>query len=211
MVGRQSQKICCDEYFYDASVVVDHNFLSAKGKQMSVTTWNIDATHSHAEFKVRHLMISNVKGSFPRVAGVLSLDEADLAKSSVEATIDVASVETRDAQRDTHLKSADFFDVEKFPTMAFKSTKVTVAGAGSGTVEGQLTIRDVTKTVVFDVQGPTPATKDPWGNLRVGVEATTKISRKEFGLTWSAPLEAGGVMIGDEVTITLEVEFVKAA
>jgi polyisoprenoid-binding protein YceI len=171
---------------------------------MSVTTWNIDPTHSHAEFKVRHLMISNVRGSFPKVAGVLSLDEANLENSSVEATIEVASIETRDAQRDAHLKSADFFDVEKFPTMKFKSTKVAVTGAGSGTVEGELTIRDVTKTVVFDVEGPTP------GNLRVGVEATTKISRKEFGLTWSAPLEAGGVMIGDDVTITLEVEFVKA-
>jgi polyisoprenoid-binding protein YceI len=178
---------------------------------MSVSTWNIDPTHSHAEFKVRHLMISNVRGSFPKVAGVLTLDEAAPAQSTVTATIEVASIETRDAQRDAHLKSADFFDVEKFPTMTFQSTKVTVASAGSGTVEGELTIRDVTKTVVFAVEGPTPATKDPWGNLRVGVEATTTISRKEFGLTWSAPLEAGGVMIGDEVTITLEVEFVKAA
>jgi len=156
-------------------------------------------------------MIANVKGSFPKVAGVLILDEADPSKSSVEATIDVASIETRDAQRDVHLKSADFFDVEKFPTMAFKSTKVTVTSLGAGTVEGELTIRNVAKMVVFDVEGPTPATKDPWGNLRVGLEATTKISRKEFGLTWSAPLEAGGVMIGDEVTITLEVEFVKSA
>jgi polyisoprenoid-binding protein YceI len=178
---------------------------------MSTSTWNIDATHSHAEFKVRHLMISNVKGSFPKVSGVLTLDESDLTNSSVEASIDVASVETRDAQRDAHLKSADFFDVEKFPTMTFKSTKVTLTGAGEGTVEGNLTIRDVTKPVVFEVEGPTEQTKDPWGNLRVGAAATTKISRKEFGLTWSAPLEAGGVMIGDEVTITLEVEFVKAA
>ena len=178
---------------------------------MSVSTWNIDPTHSHAEFKVRHLMISNVRGSFPKVAGVLTLDESAPAQSTVTATIEVASIETRDAQRDAHLKSADFFDVEKFPTMTFQSTKVTVASAGTGTVEGELTIRDVTKTVVFAVEGPTPATKDPWGNLRVGVEATTTISRKEFGLTWSAPLEAGGVMIGDEVTITLEVEFVKAA
>jgi polyisoprenoid-binding protein YceI len=178
---------------------------------MSTSTWNIDATHSHAEFKVRHLMISNVKGSFPKVSGVLTLDESDLTNSSVEASIDVASVETRDAQRDAHLKSADFFDVEKFPTMTFKSTKVTLTGAGEGTVEGNLTIRDVTKPVVFEVEGPTEQTQDPWGNLRVGAAATTKISRKEFGLTWSAPLEAGGVMIGDEVTITLEVEFVKAA
>ncbi len=178
---------------------------------MSVSTWNIDPTHSHAEFKIRHLMISNVRGGFPKIAGVLTLDEASLAKSAVTATIEVASIDTRDAQRDAHLKSADFFDVEKYPAMTFHSTKVTVASAGGGTVEGELTIRDVTKTVVFDVSGPTPATKDPWGNLRVGVEATTQISRKEFGLTWSAPLEAGGVMVGDEVTITLEVEFVKAA
>ena len=177
----------------------------------SATTWNIDPTHSHAEFKVRHLMISNVKGSFPKVSGVLTLDNADLTKSHVEATIDVASIETRDAQRDAHLKSADFFEVEKFPTMTFKSTKVTVTATGEGTVEGDLTIRDVTKPVVFEVEGPTAPTKDPWGNLRVGVAATSKISRKEYGLTWSAPLEAGGVMIGDEVTITLEVEFVKAA
>jgi polyisoprenoid-binding protein YceI len=178
---------------------------------MSLSTWNIDPTHSHAEFKIRHLMISNVRGGFPKVAGVLTLDDATPANSAVTATIEVASIDTRDAQRDAHLKSADFFDAEKFPTMTFKSTKVTVGGEGSGTVEGELTIRDVTKTVVFDVEGPTPEAKDPWGNLRVGVEATTKISRKEFGLTWSAPLETGGVMVGDEVTLTLEVEFVKAA
>jgi polyisoprenoid-binding protein YceI len=177
----------------------------------ATTTWNIDATHSNAEFKVRHLMISNVKGHFPKLSGVLTLDESDLSQSHVEASIAVDSIETRDVQRDAHLKSADFFDVEKYPTMTFKSTKVTVAGSESGTVEGDLTIRDVTKRVAFDVAGPTAPTKDPWGNLRIGVEATSKISRKEFGLTWSAPLEAGGVMIGDEVTITLEVEFVKAA
>src|ERR1035438_9990633 len=178
---------------------------------MSTSTWNIDATHSTAEFKIRHLMISNVKGHFPKVSGVLTLEESDVTKSSVEATIDVASIETRDAQRDTHLKSADFFDVEKFPAMTFKSTKVVQKSAGEGTVEGDLTIRDVTKPVVFEVCGPTEQIKDPRGNLRVGVEATTKISRKEFGLTWSAPLETGGVMLGDEVTITLDVQFVKAA
>jgi polyisoprenoid-binding protein YceI len=178
---------------------------------MSTTTWNIDATHSVAEFKVRHLMISNVKGSFPKATGVLSLDESDLSKSSVTASIDVSSIETRDAQRDGHLKSADFFDVEKFPTMEFKSTRVTAKGAGEGTVEGDLTIRDVTKPVVFQVEGPTAPTKDPWGNMRVGVSAITKISRKEFGLTWNTLLEAGGAMVGDEVTITLDVEFVKAA
>jgi polyisoprenoid-binding protein YceI len=179
--------------------------------QTATSTWNIDPTHSHAEFKVKHLMISNVKGNFPKVSGVLTLHETDLTQSSVETSIDVASIETRDAQRDAHLKSADFFDVEKYPTMTFKSTKVTATGAGEGTVEGDLTIRDVTKPVVFQVEGPTAPVKDPWGNLRVAVAATTKISRKEYGLTWSAPMEAGGVLIGDEVTITLDVEFVKAA
>jgi len=178
---------------------------------MSTTSWNIDPTHSAAEFKVRHLMISNVKGHFTKVSGVLTLDESDLSQSSVEASIDVASIQTRDEQRDGHLKSAEFFDAEKYPTMTFKSTKVTVIDAAEGKLAGDLTIRDVTKPVVFEVEGPTAPTKDPWGNLRIGAVATAKISRKEFGLTWNAALETGGVMIGDEVTITLEIEFVKAA
>jgi polyisoprenoid-binding protein YceI len=177
----------------------------------SVTsTWNIDPVHSVAEFKIRHLMISNVKGSFPKLSGVLTLDEANPANFSIEASIEVGSIETRDAQRDAHLKSAEFFDAEKFPTMTFKSTHVSPAGSGEGAVEGDLTIRDVTKKVTFQVEGPTPPAKDPWGNACVGISATTKVSRKEFGLTWSAPVETGGVLIGDEVTITLEVEFVKA-
>jgi polyisoprenoid-binding protein YceI len=178
---------------------------------MSTTTWNIDPTHSVAEFKVKHMMISNVKGAFPKVSGVLTLDEADLAKSHVEASIDVASIQTRDEQRDGHLKSADFFDVEKYPTMSFKSTSVKVTGTDSGTVEGDLSIRDVTRKVIFDVEGPTAPAQDPWGNTRVGVSATTKISRKDFGLTWNAALETGGVLVGDDVTILLEVQFVKAA
>jgi polyisoprenoid-binding protein YceI len=177
---------------------------------IAATTWNIDATHSAVEFKVRHLMISNVKGHFNKVTGTLTLDESNLANSSVVAEIDVASIDTRDAQRDGHLKSADFFDVEKFPTMSFKSTSVS-AGTGEGSVTGNLTIRDVTKPVTFAVEGPTASTQDPWGNTRVGVTATAKISRKEFGLVWNAALESGGVMVGDEVTITMEIEFVKAA
>jgi len=177
----------------------------------AVTTWNIDPAHSVAEFKVKHMMISNVKGSFPKVSGVLAFDETDLSKSSVEASIDVSSIHTRDEQRDGHLKSPDFFDVEKYPTMTFKSTKVTATGAGEGTVEGDLTIRDVTKKVVFTVEGPTEPGKDPWGNTRIGVSATTKISRKDFGLVWNAALETGGVLVGDDVTITLDVQFIKAA
>jgi polyisoprenoid-binding protein YceI len=176
----------------------------------ATTTWNIDPAHSAAEFKVKHMMISNVKGHFAKVTGTLILDESDLSRSRVEATIDASSIETRDAQRDTHLKSAEFFDVEKFPSLTFKSTSLRVVKDGELSVEGDLTIRDVTRKVVFSVDGPTPPAKDPWGNTRVGVAATTKISRKDFGLSWNAALESGGFLVGDDVTITLDVQFVKA-
>ena len=178
--------------------------------QTATTTWNIDPVHSVAEFKVKHMMISNVKGQFTGVKGVLTLDETDLTKSRVEASIDAASINTRDAQRDAHLKSADFFDVEKFPTLSFKSTRINRAGDGELAVAGDLTIHGVTRNVVFAVEGPTPPAKDPWGNTRMGLSATTKINRKDFGLTWNAALETGGILVGDEVTITLDVQFVKA-
>jgi polyisoprenoid-binding protein YceI len=178
--------------------------------QVAITTWNVDPIHSVAEFKVKHMMISNVKGQFTGVSGVLSLDEANLTKSHVEATIDAASINTRDAQRDGHLKSPDFFDVEKFPTLSFKSTRVENTGGGELAVAGDLTIHGVTRNVVFTVEGPTPATKDPWGNTRVGLSATTKINRKDFGLIWNTALETGGILVGDDVTLTLDVEFVKA-
>jgi polyisoprenoid-binding protein YceI len=176
----------------------------------TTATWNIDPAHSAAEFKVKHMMISNVKGHFAKVTGTLTLDESDLSRSRVEATIDASSLETRDAQRDAHLKSADFFDVEKFPSLTFKSTSLRLVKDGELAVEGDLTIRDVTRKVVFSVDGPTPPAKDPWGNMRVGVSATTRISRKDFGLSWNAALESGGFLVGDDVTITLDVQFVKA-
>jgi polyisoprenoid-binding protein YceI len=176
----------------------------------TTTTWNIDPAHSSAEFKVKHMMISHVKGHFAKVTGTLTLDESNLANSRVEALIETASLETRDAQRDAHLKSPDFFDAEKYPTLAFKSSRISLVRDGELSVEGDLTVRDVTRKVVFAAEGPTPPAKDPWGNTRVGVSATTKISRKDFGLTWNAALESGGVLVGDEVTITLEVQFVKA-
>jgi polyisoprenoid-binding protein YceI len=183
---------------------------TASPTSTSTTTWNIDAAHSVAEFKVKHMMISNVKGHFAKVTGALTLDESVLANSRVEAVIEVASLETRDAQRDAHLKGADFFDVEKFPSLSFKSTGISVVRDGELAIEGDMTIRDVTRPVVFSAEGPTPPMKDPWGNTRVAVSATTKISRKDFGLTWNAALEGGGILVGDEVTITLEVQFVKA-
>jgi polyisoprenoid-binding protein YceI len=174
------------------------------------TTWNIDPAHAVAEFKVKHMMISNVKGQFHKVTGSLTLDESNLANSRVEAVIEAASIETRDPQRNGHLKSADFLDVENFPTLSFKSTRVSVIGDGELAVEGDLSIRGVTRKVSFSVEGPTPPTKDPWGNTRIGLSATTKINRKDFGLTWNAALETGGILVGEEVTITLDVEFLKA-
>jgi polyisoprenoid-binding protein YceI len=177
--------------------------------QIATTTWNIDPAHSGADFKVKHLMISNVKGHFAKVSGTLIHDESKVMNSRLEATIDAASIETRDPQRDAHLKSADFLDVEKFPTLTFKSTGASIVGPGELAVEGDLTIHGVTRKVVLDVEGPTPPTKDPWGNMRMGASASTKISRKDFGLTWNATLETGGFMVGDEVTITLDVEFIK--
>ena len=173
------------------------------------TTWDIDPVHSVAEFKVKHMMISNVKGQFAIVTGILSLDEGDVTRSRVEASLDAASVNTRDAQRDAHLKSVDFFDVEKFPTLSFKSTRVSRTGDGELAVAGDLTIRGVTRSVVFNVEGPTAPGKDPWGNTRVGLSATTRVNRKDFGLTWNAALETGGILVGDEVTITLDIQFLK--
>jgi polyisoprenoid-binding protein YceI len=174
----------------------------------AVTTWEIDPAHSHAQFKVRHLMISNVKGEFTKLSGTVKIDSADLTQSSVEVTVDAASISTRDPQRDGHLKSPDFFHVEHHPAISFKSTKITRTDGGLE-LTGNLTIRGVTKPVTFEVDGPTPETKDPWGNVRRGVEATTTIDRKDFGLTWNAALETGGVMVGDKVTITVDAELIK--
>lgn len=178
--------------------------------KMSTTTWNLDPAHSSAGFSVRHMMIAKVHGAFEKISGKLVYDAANPANSSVEATIDAASINTRDAQRDGHLKSADFFDVEKFPQLTFKSKKIEKAGSGELKVTGDLTIHGVTKEVVLAVEGPTGEHKDPWGNIKIGASGSTKINRKDFGLTWNAALEAGGVLVGDEVTITLDVQFAKA-
>lgn len=183
---------------------------TATAPATAVTTWNIDPVHSVAEFKVKHMMISNVKGQFTGVSGKLSLNEEDVTLSSIEATIDAATINTREEQRDAHLRSADFFDVEKFPTLSFESTGVKKTSDGELAVEGNLTIHGVARSVKFAVEGPTAAAKDPWGNTRIGLSATTRINRKDFGLTWNAALETGGILVGDEVTITLDVQFVKA-
>jgi polyisoprenoid-binding protein YceI len=178
--------------------------------QVSTTTWNIDPAHSVAEFKVKHMMISNVKGQFPKLTGTLTLDESGHHLSRVEASIEAASIETSNADRDAHLRSADFLDVEKFPALTFKSTRVTPVRDGQLSVAGDLTIHGVTRKITFDVEGPTAPGKDPWGNTRVAVSATTKINRKDFGLTWNAALETGGILVGEEVTISLDAQFIKA-
>jgi polyisoprenoid-binding protein YceI len=172
-------------------------------------TWTIDPAHSEASFAVKHLMISTVKGNFRNVSGTIVLDESNPAASHVEADIDTASIDTRQEQRDTHLRSADFFDVEKYPALTFRSTKVESLGNGQFRVAGDLTIRDVTKPVVLDVE-ETGRGKDPWGGERVGYSATTKFDRTDFGLTWNQALETGGIMVGNEVKVTLDVQAVRA-
>ena len=184
--------------------------LAAPGLALAQTsTWTIDSAHAHSAFTIRHLVITNVRGEFGKTTGTLVLDEKDITRSTVEATIDATTIDTRVADRDTHLKSADFFDVAKFPTITFKSTKVEKAGEGRLKVTGDLTMRGVTKPVVLDVAGPTGQITDPWGNVKRGVVATTKIDRRDFGLTWSKAIEAGPV-VGNEVNIEIEAELAKA-
>ena len=173
------------------------------------STWTIDPEHSNVEFKVKHLMVSNVKGNFDKHTGVVELNDKDITKSKVEVSIDTNSVNTKVQKRDEHLRSADFFDVAKFPAMTFVSKKVAKAGKDKLKVTGDLTLHGVTKQVVLDVEGPSKESKDPWGNIRRGATASTKINRKDFGLVWNAALETGGVVVGDEVTITLEIEMIK--
>lgn len=173
-------------------------------------TWNIDPDHSNIGFKVRHLMVSNVRGSFERHTGVVDINDKDITKSRVEVTIDTASINTNVQKRDEHLRSADFFDVAKYPTMTFVSKKVVKAGKEKLNVTGDLTLHGVTRQVVLNVEGVTGESKDPWGNIRRGATATTTINRKDFGLVWNKALETGGVAVGDEIAITLEIEMIKA-
>ena len=168
--------------------------------------WEFDPAHTGVHFKVRHLMISSVRGEFEKVSGKIVYDEADVTKSSADITIDTGSINTRVAKRDEHLRSPDFLDVAKFPAITFRSKRVEKAGNGTLKMTGDLTIRGVTKEVVLAVEGPSPEIKDPMGNRRVGGQAATKINRKDFGLVWNKALETGGVVVGDEVEITIDVE-----
>jgi polyisoprenoid-binding protein YceI len=172
--------------------------------------YEIDSAHSSLQFSVRHLMVSNVRGTFTGVKGTILYDAANPSASTVEATIDVNTINTNDAQRDGHLKSPDFFDAARLPTITFRSTKVEKKGEDQFAVTGDITIHGVTKPVTLEVSEVSEQAKDPWGNARVGASVKGKLKRSEFGLTWNATLETGGFMIGDDVKLDFEVELVKA-
>jgi len=172
-------------------------------------TWQIDPNHANIEFKVKHLMVAYVKGVFAKVEGTIEADEADLSKAKISVTIDTASINTNNAKRDEHLRSPDFFDVGNFPAMTFASKRIVAGGGTLSQVIGDLTIRGVTREVTLEIAELSPAIKDPWGNLRRGATASALINRKDFGLTWNKVLEAGGVAVGDEVKISLDLELIK--
>jgi polyisoprenoid-binding protein YceI len=171
--------------------------------------WAIDPHHSSAQFAVKHLMISTVRGEFHGVNGTVNWDDKDITKSTIDVTLDATSVDTREPDRDKDLKSENFFDVAKYPTMTFKSRKIEQAGAGKLKVTGDLTMHGITKEVTLDVEGPTPPIKDPWGYTRVALNATTTINRQDFGVKWNKTMDGGGVVVSDNVNITIDAELVK--
>ena len=175
----------------------------------ATSIWQIDPQHSSAQFAVRHLGLSTVRGAFSKLNGTMVLDDQDITKSSVEVTIDVNTVDTREPDRDKDLRSERFFDVAHFPTMTFKSKKVEQVAPGKLRVTGELTIRGTSREVTLDVDGPTAPVKDPWGNQRLAATATTKINRQDYGVKWNAKLDNGGVVVGDDVNITLDVEMIQ--
>ena len=172
-------------------------------------TWHIDPAHTNVEFAVRHMMISNVKGQFTKTSGTITVNGSDPTSAQIDATIDTTSIDTRVERRDADLKSPNFLDVEKFPTITFKSTKVEAAGPNKWKVTGDLTLHGVTRPVVLEVESSGAPIHDPMGNTRAGASATTTIKRSDFGLTYNKVLESGGVMVGDEVAISIDVEAIK--
>lgn len=175
----------------------------------ATTTWQIDPQHSSAQFAVRHLGLSTVRGAFSKLSGTMQLDDQDVTKSTIEVSIDVNTVDTREPDRDKELRSERFFDVARFPTMTFKSKKVEQVAPGKLRVTGDLTIHGTTKEVVLDVDGLTAPAKDPWGNQRIAASATTKINRQDYGVKWNAKLDNGGAVVGDDVNIIIDVEMIK--
>lgn len=189
---------------------VIHGTNETQLKPSQVTFWEIDPSHSSANFSIRHMMIAKVHGGFTKLSGRLRLDRNNPAQSVVEAIIDASTIDTRVPKRDEHLRSADFFDVQKYPTILFKSKSVRQDGDTFQLV-GDLTLHGITKEISLKVEGLDSEMKDPWGNLKIGASASTKINRKDFGLVWNAALETGGVLVGDEVQISLDIQFVKKA
>lgn len=172
-------------------------------------TWEIDRAHSAVQFSVRHMMISNVRGEFGKLTGKARSDENDLTRSTIEATIDAASIDTREAKRDAHLRSPDFLDTDKYPTITFRSKRIDAAGQGRWKVIGDLTLHGVTREITLDVEGPTPERKDPGGKLRAAAHATASLDRKDFGINYNKALDGGGVLVGNEIAVTIDVEAVK--
>ena len=173
-----------------------------------MSTYQLDPSHSSINFSVKHMMIAKVHGGFEKMSGVLSYDPKNPTATMVEVNIEVASINTRDTARDTHLKSAEFFDAEKYPSITYKSVRVKEK-KGDLTIVGELTIHGITQPVTVELERPSEEMKDPWGNLKIGASGSAKLKRKDFGLTWNAALEAGGLLVGDDVNITLDVQFVK--
>jgi Uncharacterized conserved protein len=187
------------------------SFLVLSPALAQASTWDVDPAHSSVEFSVRHMMVSTVKGHFQKVKGTVELDEKDPTKSTVEVSIETASIDTREAKRDAHLKSAAFFDAAKFPAIAFKSTKVEKAGKGKFKVTGNLTMHGITKPVVLAVEGPSASIKDPYGRTVRGVMATGKLDRKDWGMTWNQALDSGGMVVSDEVKLEINAELAERA
>ena len=175
----------------------------------ATTSWQIDPLHTAAGFSVKHMVIATVRGQFKGVTGTVSWDDQDLSKSTVDVTIDAKTVDTSEPKRDDDLRSPNFFDVANYPTITFKSKKIEQVSAGKLKVTGDLTIHGTTKEVVLDVEGPSVAIKDPWGNTRVALNATTKINRQEYGIKWNNKLDGGGLVVSDDVNINIDLEMTK--
>ncbi len=175
----------------------------------ATATWQIDPAHTAAGFSVRHLMIATVRGQFKGVTGTVLWDDQDINNSTVDVTIDANTVDSGEAKRDADLKSANFFDVKNYPTITFKSTKIEKISAGKMKVTGNLTIHGVTKQVVLDVEGPSGAVKDPWGNTRVALNASTTVNRLDYAVKWNAKMDSGGMVVGDDVNINIDLEMTK--
>ncbi|MCU0251072.1 MAG: YceI family protein [Vicinamibacterales bacterium] len=185
-------------------------FLAA-ASSVQAQTWTIDSSHSAAQFAVRHMMVTTVRGDMGKISGTVTFDPSKPAAGSIEATVDVTAINTREAGRDKHLKSADFFDVEKFPAITFKSKRIDPVAAGGFKVTGDLTMRGVTKEAVLNVEPLQPTIKDQRGNPRTGTTATTKLNRQDFGVNWSRTLDGGGVVVSDEVSVTIDIQLIGAA